>query len=160
MKRTDDLRAYIEKNSIPVPEGGCWLWTKAWSRFGHGIDGVYGAEVVAHRTSWKVFVGEIPEGMCVCHKCDVPACVNPQHLFLGTKAENNADKIRKKRWAKSLPGSQGSKNSPAKISEEDVHDIRASSCKPSDMAKKFGVSPATISHIRRGRYWSWLPWRT
>lgn len=85
---------------IPEPMSGCWLWFASYSRHGYGTFSAraeYGRVVTAHRYSWAHFYGPIPEGMCVLHRCDVPPCVNPAHLFLGTQNENIADMMRKGR---------------------------------------------------------------
>lgn len=96
----------VEENSIPVPESGCWIWTAAWGRNG------YGAfiqnfprnraprkilNIAAHRLSFTSFRGVIPAGFLVCHSCDIPVCVNPAHLFLGTYVDNKQDMLRKGR---------------------------------------------------------------
>lgn len=81
----------------------CWLWIGANDGvFGHGCMGIPGARknIGAHRLSWRLHFGEIPDGMWVLHKCDVPACVNPDHLFLGTHNDNMRDKMLKKRALK------------------------------------------------------------
>jgi hypothetical protein len=84
----------------PVPWCGCWLWTDALDRDGYGhISGVR-----AHRQSWKLFRGEIPRGVYVLHECDVPSCVNPDHLFLGTQQDNLLDMARKDRGSCSASG--------------------------------------------------------
>lgn len=83
----------------------CWLWMAAKSGLGKLKYGFInegpplGRQVKAHRVSWVLHFGEIPEGMCVCHKCDVPLCVNPAHLFLGTHDDNMRDAKIKKRTA-------------------------------------------------------------
>jgi hypothetical protein len=80
----------------------CWLWTAAKTDKGYGVLGYLndnGKNITdkAHRISWRLHYGEIPDGLCVLHKCDVSGCVNPKHLFLGTKSDNNRDMFKKKR---------------------------------------------------------------
>ena len=80
-----------------VRENGCWLWQRAKTNQGYGSLVIGGERWKAHRLAYSVFRGPIPEGLYVCHKCDVPQCVNPYHLFLGTHSDNMQDASKKGR---------------------------------------------------------------
>ena len=80
-------------------EKGCWLWVARKNAGGYGTFKADSKSLLAHRVSYELYVGEIPDGMCVCHKCDTPACVNPQHLFLGSHKDNAVDCVQKGRRA-------------------------------------------------------------
>lgn len=85
------------KNRSLVVSCGCHIWTGCEDKNGYGFIRHKGKNLKAHRVSWMIYRGEIPDGMCVCHKCDIPQCTNPKHLFLGTFADNNHDCIAKGR---------------------------------------------------------------
>jgi len=109
---------------------GCWEWQARREPFGHGSFYFQGRMVKAHRVAWMLFRGEIPEGMCVLHHCDNPPCVNPEHLYIGTKADNHADMVKRgrKRRGKGVYNStnmtRGEKHPSAKLTEELVRKLR------------------------------------
>ena len=106
--------------------------------------------LMAHRMAWEIAYGKIPDGLFVCHKCDVVACVNPKHLFLGTMAENMADRNRKGRVA------TGERVGTSKLKIEQVREIRlllADEIPVKQIARKYGLSPINISKIRDGKRW-------
>lgn len=135
---------------------GCWLWQGRTSQFGHGIlDITAGKGVRAHRYSWELVNGPIPEGLVVCHLCDVPACVRPDHLTLGTRAYNSNDMWTKGRGR---PGvARGERQGSAKMTEAKVRAIRARYARGdvthAELAAKHSVTPAAISHIVNRRNW-------
>jgi hypothetical protein len=140
----------LEINSIPEPNTGCWLWTGATFHKGHGAIRFRGTQWKAHRVSWTANIGEIPQSMCVLHKCDTPCCINPRHLFLGTKGDNNRDRTAKNRGAK------GSRMGTSKLKESDVQIIKQrlrQGATAADLGKEFGVSNVAVSQIRLGRTW-------
>ena len=127
----------------------CWEWTAIRSPAASGY-GIFvaksgaGGLVRAHRFSYALANGEIPKGALVCHKCDNPPCVNPNHLFLGTHSDNQRDSLAKDR------------THLAKLTVADVCRIRAMLAEGwsnAGIANAFGVSPQTINNIRRGKSW-------
>lgn len=133
--------------------GDCWEWTAA-TRRGYGAFQVESTRTVgAHRFSYILHHGAIGPGLCVCHTCDNRRCVNPTHLFLGTRADNNADCADKGRTLR------GSRNHRAKLDEGQVREIRRRLAKgetQTAIAADFGVTVANIGYIRSGKKWGWL----
>ncbi len=139
-----------------VTESGCWVWTAGGIPDGYGTFPIGGDKrELAHRFSWRLHNGNIPEGMCVLHRCDVPSCVNPHHLFLGTHQDNMADRDKKGRCR--ARGPKGEANGSAKLTEEAVKIIRESGKSRSEIARDFGVSPAAVGLVRRRKVWGWMP---
>ena len=131
---------------------GCWIWTASTVTNGYGKFFVNGKHERAHRVSYKLYVGPIPEGndhhgVCVLHKCDTPSCVNPDHLFLGTQQDNLSDMKKKGRSIK------GAARWNSKLTDGIVRDIRASNEASIILAKKYNVIPRTINGIRGRRAW-------
>lgn len=143
----------LKKNyeSKVVKKDGCWDWNGVKDKDGYGqVPSGYHKQGKAHRISWMLHKGEIPEGLIICHHCDNPKCTNPDHLFLGEKKDNNADKEKKGRGAK------GSKIKTAKLNEESIVLIRKLlkiGVKSRRVAKDFGVSPSQICAINKGKSW-------
>jgi hypothetical protein len=110
----------------------------------------HGNHRLAHRVSWELHHGEIPDGMQVCHKCDTPSCVNPDHLFLGTPQENHADMRRKGR---SVPP-RGERNGHAILTEAQVRAIRQDPRTARRIAPEYGVKEWTIHGVKSRRTWA------
>lgn len=137
-------------------EHGCWIFLGNKERDGYGIFGHgRGKQLRAHRASFEFYKGEITKGMFVCHSCDKPSCINPDHLFLGTAKENTQDMIKKGRKA----NCQGSNHPLAKLDELDVVLIkqqRSMGKKLKEIANQFGITFQTVSEICRGKTWKHL----
>lgn len=136
----------VDKSDI----NGCWLWTASKDKDGYGSLSTDRGIEKAHRLSWRLHFGGIPKNMCVCHKCDNPSCVNPQHLFLGTNLDNVADRTNKDR------GVRGSSCHTSKLTDVQIIEIRrryANGEKQITLAKEFGVVKQAISAIITRSVW-------
>jgi len=165
VKLTDETYRFWEKvRFIGAAPGECWEWTAAKDDDGYGVSAftVDGKKLSkAHRISWAIENGKRPDGLCICHSCDNPSCVNPSHLFPGTVRDNNNDKIAKGRhrgWRSPLrgrtnPHTAGERNANAKLTIAMVDEIRASSEKQHVIASRLGVSRPLISMVRNRRGW-------
>ena len=136
------------------PGSGCWIWNYTKTSHNYGVITIDGRQVAAHRFSYQWFIGEIPSGLFVCHKCDNPLCINPSHLFLGTHVDNMQDASRKGRLRNG--GRRGTKNGKAKLTEENVRAIRSASGTLHEIAAQFGVKHAIIGKIRTRKAWAHL----
>lgn len=139
----------------PVPESGCWLWLGAWHpRWKYGQFKLRGKHEGAHRASYILHRGRIPKGAFVCHKCDTPPCVNPEHLFIGTHADNVADMVAKGRHSPFR--AEGESHPRARLTERQVIAIFHDKRRTTDIAKAYGVSLPTVCAIKSGQNWRHL----
>lgn len=144
------LEQGYEKFVIRNPEG-CWGWKGCKANPGYGQFRHSMKIERAHRASWMIHFGNIPDGMSVLHKCDNRICSNPEHLFLGTLIDNNKDMLSK--GYHPTIGKSGEKNPKAKLTYEKVQAIRQSPLKNIEISKLFNVHPMTISNIKRNLTW-------
>lgn len=158
------LRRFLSKCDA---NGDCWQWSGSVTSKGYGRFSYNGKAERAHRVSWLLHFGPIPDGMLVCHRCDNPGCVNPDHLFLGTAAENTMDMDAKGRrvnapltgddhYARQDPSRvlRGEQSAPAKLTVQQVIAIRASSETQTRLARRYGITQAAVSSIIRRRTWA------
>jgi hypothetical protein len=164
----DLLWPHVDKNG-PIPPhrpglGACWVWTGKPRSQGYGVVGYVGTpprSMLAHRLAWELTYGTIPANRWVLHKCDNRLCVNPDHLFLGTAADNSRDMAAKGRQGfqqhpESIP--HGEQVHSAKLTEPQVRAIRdawaAGGITMTALGKSHGVSKHTISLLLKGKVWS------
>lgn len=140
---------------IPEPNTGCWLWTDHTDRDGYGSITIERKNKKAHRLSYEIFFGKIPDELSICHKCDTPECVNPSHLFAGTAKDNNRDCISKGRFKKAPGFKSGEQNPNSKLTEKITNLIRLKYGKTSakELANEFGISKGHIHKIIRNEIW-------
>ena len=131
--------------------GDCWEWTASKSTAGYGQISRVGKRgpAQAHRVSYELHNGEIPDGLFICHKCDNRGCVNPDHLFAGTPKDNSQDMLKKGR--RFQPKVDGMNSSHSKLTNEQVRYIRASGATQTNLAKVFGVTQAAVWYIKARR---------
>ncbi len=133
-----------------APElGPCWLWTGCIV-LKYGIAWYRGRATKAHRVAWELTIGPIPDGLKVLHRCDTPACVRTDHLFLGTQAQNVEDMERKGRGRKAV----GAQHGRSRLNEDMARRIRASGGEsPTLLARALGVSEGAVRAVLRGETW-------
>lgn len=143
-----------------VDENGCWNWTRSINSKGYGHFALQRKDMLAHRMAWILKHGPIPPGLCALHKCDNRRCINPDHLFLGTKSDNSLDASKKgRRYI--IPKAvmrKGENHGLAKLTNEQALQIFRQYFKRKttmrQLSKEFGVCPQTICNIIHGKTWS------
>jgi hypothetical protein len=138
----------LEFHSMPEPNSGCQLWLGSGIAFGHGRMRWDGRLQLAHRLAWKAHRGPIPDGLMVCHRCDVPSCINPAHLFLGDNRANIQDMYDKGRRIMS----RGANGPNARLTDDQVRAIRSDARPQRLIAADFGIHIQTVSNIKTRRY--------
>ncbi len=155
----------ILERSTPEPNTGCWLWAGAVSHNGYGVAWAAGKKVRANRFAWMVAHGPIAETLVICHRCDQPSCVNPDHLFIGSQGDNVEDMCRKGRSARG--DKHGSITHPealrraedhpgSKLTWSDVAAIREArrfGQSIREVGRMFGISYSQVSAIATGKCW-------
>lgn len=142
---------FIEKVKKPLLPMACWIWTAGKDTSGYGS--MYyklGTRERAHRVSYEIFIGKIPTGLCVLHRCDTRNCVNPKHLFIGTRTDNNHDRDRKGRT------SVGESRPNAKLSykkSRQIKNMKKNGVPAKDIASKFGICECTVYKVVNNKSW-------
>jgi HNH endonuclease/Helix-turn-helix len=155
MYRTKPLSIRFWKYVTAGPFTECWLWNGLLSSNGYGRIGQEktGRLLYTHRVSWELHNGPIPDDLCVCHTCDNRRCVNPYHLFLGTYADNLADMRAKGRGG--IGTAVGGKLTKTEVIE--IRVLRSQGIPQKELAKRFGVTQATIHRIEYRKVWKYIP---
>lgn len=157
---SDNVKHPLDRLGWTVTASGCWEWngSRTEKRGGYGqvsVGGRSGKVMKAHRLAYMRWVGEIPAGMFVCHHCDNPPCINPDHLFIGTNRDNHNDMTKKGRGF--VPISlRGEKSNSAKLTEADVKTIRykiATGVSISQIGREYGVTKQAIWRIKERKTW-------
>lgn len=139
---------------VPVADDGdCWEWQSTRNRNGYGKFWLDGRTDLAHRVSYRIAKGAIPQGMQIRHTCDNPPCVNPKHLLIGTGKQNARDALDRGRYR------QGAGNGRARLTSQQVLDIRRRLSEGEmqvALAREYGVCKSTVQWIASGRNWKCL----
>lgn len=154
--RTRRFSEQVDKSRGPAH---CWPWTGArnQARDGYGVLNWGGQVVYAHRIAWEAANGrKVPDGLFVCHTCDNPPCVNPDHLWVGTTTDNMRDMAAKGRTGHSPIKARGEAAGAAKLTERQVREIFALKGAETQVATsaRYGISASTVSDIYCGRSWA------
>lgn len=151
--KEERIARLFETRVVEITPSGCHIWIGGANALGYGLirDGVRHKR--AHRVAWEMVNGPIPCGMVILHRCDVPSCVNPDHLMVGTQADNMRDMGRKGR---ARGGARGAAQGSAKLTEDDVRAIRAMDglLPRKEIAARFNIDPSNVGLICRRKAWA------
>ncbi len=150
---TEKFIRKFEDRFIPEPNTGCWLWTSALNDAGYGDYRTIRTRR-AHRLSWEIYNGPIPKGMHILHRCDLPCCVNPRHLFLGNHQDNMDDMNAKGRQRHPKEQYHHTKVTPKQVLE--IRVLRQAGLSFRAIGKEYGVSRHCIANICYGRTWTYI----
>lgn len=147
------IRGTVEERLLKMieidPITGCWIWSRDCTDFGYGQMSVDGHPRLVHQVSYETFIGPRVVDMLVLHRCDNPPCCNPEHLYLGTAQDNMNDMVARGRDRKA----RGEASGTAKLTEQQVREIRASDLLLRQLVERYGVSERTIIEVRARRTW-------
>jgi len=141
---------------IDIKDNGCWEWNRAKHRQGYGHFPYKRKLMLAHRASWIIFNGKLDNDICVCHRCDNPPCVNPNHLFLGTTKENIHDCIKKGKFTRCI-GSDKPNTNLDDITVKEIIRMRKDGCKYVEIQRITGATKGQIQAILHNRTWKHIP---
>lgn len=141
-----DVNHFVELHCAIKKPNGCWMWTKSLTHNGYGRVQIDRKSRKAHRVAYELANGPIPDGRQVCHHCDTPACINPDHLFLGSQLENMRDMIKKGRKVIR----RGAQHWATKLTDQQIEAIRKDTRFNRIVAPEYGISKNYVNEIRRG----------
>lgn len=150
-KYSEDLVRRFLARPVLVDEVGCWIWTGSRTKGGYGKIRSGNRSIYAHRLSIFVHRGVDPDGFSVCHHCDNPSCINPDHLFASTTRGNSEDAHWKGRLGRNQL--RGDENGNSKLRAADIPIIRSSSATLGELGKRYGVHATAIGMAKRRKTW-------